>query len=97
VSNKQTTPRTDARQLADATRHSSDALDNAYELSRELERQVCKYWQRRCVKAEELLIHVGCDPDWTATVSAHFDKIRDGDKAKTPAICSMQTAYDPRG
>jgi hypothetical protein len=40
VSNKQTTPRTDARQLADATRHSSDALDNAYELSRELERQV---------------------------------------------------------
>jgi hypothetical protein len=34
------TPRTDARQLADATRHSSDALDNAYELARELERQV---------------------------------------------------------
>jgi hypothetical protein len=84
VSNKQTTPRTDARQLADATRHSSDALDNAYELSRELERRVntpSDYWQRRCVKAEELLIQVGCDLKWTDTVCAHFDKIRDGDIA----------------
>jgi hypothetical protein len=34
------TPRTDARQLADATRHSSDALDNAYELSRQLESEL---------------------------------------------------------
>jgi hypothetical protein len=34
------TPRTDARQLADATRHSSDALDNAYELARQLEREL---------------------------------------------------------
>jgi hypothetical protein len=37
------------------------------------------YWRRRCVKAEELLIHVGCDPDWTATIDAHFEKIRTGE------------------
>jgi hypothetical protein len=49
------------------------------------------YWQRRCVKAEELLIQVNCDPKWTATVSAHFDKIRDGDKATLNA-CHMQYA-----
>jgi hypothetical protein len=40
------------------------------------------YWRLRCVKAEELLIHVGCDPKWTDTVNAHFDKVRLGDKSK---------------
>jgi hypothetical protein len=43
---------------------------------------ILDYWRMRCVKAEELLIHVGCDPKWTATVDEHFDKVRLGDKAK---------------
>jgi hypothetical protein len=67
----------------------------AVELIRELDRRVNTpapdYWQRRCVKAEELLIQVSCDPKWTDTVSAHFDKIRDGDKATLNA-CHMQYA-----
>ena len=40
------------------------------------------YWQDRCVKAEELLMHVGCDPNWTATVDAHFKKVGAGDLKK---------------
>jgi hypothetical protein len=42
------------------------------------EHELMNYWQRRCVKAEELLIQVGCDLKWTDTVYAYFDEIRDG-------------------
>jgi hypothetical protein len=48
------------------------------------------YWKKRAVAAEELLIHVGCDPKWTATVDAHFKKVGVGELSNRPTAAEAE-------